>query len=367
MKKWAGLFAAAGIALVVTGCNDKEDKVAASAPAASEPAKEQVVHLYTWTEYVPEGLLEQFTKETGIKVIQSSLQSNEEMYAKVKAQLIGKNDGYDIIAPSNYFVSKMAREGMLTELDHSKLPVIAELDPNMLDKPYDKGNKYSLPQLLGAPGIAFNTDVYGDGSQFTSWGDLWKEEYKGKVQLLDDAREVFNIALLKMGKDPNTKDPAEIKAAYEELLKLRPNVLTFTSDNPANTFISGETQLGQIWNGSVRIAKKENAPVNMIFPKEGPVLWVDTLAIPKNAKNVDAAHKLINYMLGKETSAKLTLEIGYPTSNKEALALLPKEITEDPAIYPTADVLNNSYWQDDVGDDAVQLYENYYQQLKAAQ
>lgn len=363
MKKWAGLFTAAGIALVITGCNDKDEKSASATPAAGG----QVVHLYTWTEYVPEGLLEQFTKETGIKVIQSSLQSNEEMYAKVKAQLIGNNDGYDIIAPSNYFVSKMSREGMLQELDHSKLPVIAELDPNMLDKSYDKGNKYSLPQLLGAPGIAFNTEVYGDGSRFTSWGDLWQEEYKGKVQLLDDAREVFNIALLKMGKDPNTKDPAEIKAAYEELLKLRPNVLTFTSDNPANTFISGETQLGQIWNGSIRIAKKEGASANLIYPKEGPVLWVDTLAIPKNAKNVDAAHKLINYMLSKETAAKLTLEIGYPTSNKDALELLPKEITEDPAIYPPAEVLNSSHWQDDVGDDAVQLFENYFQQLKAAQ
>lgn len=364
MKKWAALFAAAGVALMVAGCNDKETKTDS---AQTAPKDEKVVHLYTWTEYVPEGLLDEFTKETGIKVIQSSLQSNEEMYAKIKAQLIGGNDGYDVIAPTSYFVPKMAREGMLLELDHSKLPVIAELDPNMLNKSYDKGNKYSLPQLLGAPGIAFNTDVYGDGSQFTSWGDLWKSEYKGKVQLLDDAREVFNIALLKMGKDPNTKDPTEIKAAYEELLKLRPNVLTFTSDNPANTFISGETQLGQIWNGSVRIAKKEHAPVNMIYPKEGPVLWVDNLAIPKNAKHVEAAHKLINYLLSKETAAKLTLAIGYPTSNKAAQSLLPDEITKDPAIYPPAEVLNNSYWQTDVGDDAVQLYENYYQQLKAAQ
>ena len=96
-------------------------------------------------------------------------------------------------------VSKMAREGMLQELDHSKLPVIKELDPDWLNKPYDKGNKYSLPQLLGAPGIAFNTNTY-KGSDFTSWGDFWKPEYANKIQLLDDAREVFNIALLKLVK-----------------------------------------------------------------------------------------------------------------------------------------------------------------------
>ncbi|QIW15871.1 spermidine/putrescine ABC transporter substrate-binding protein [Pasteurellaceae bacterium RH1A] len=346
MKKWA--VALTGVAMLVA--------------ANVANAKEDTVHLYTWTEYVPEGLLDEFTKQTGIKVEVSSLESNETMYAKLKLQ--GKDGGYDVIAPSNYFVSKMAREGMLKELDHSKLPVIADLNQDWLSKPYDKGNKYSLPQLLGAPGIAFNKDTY-KGEDFTAWGDLWKPEFKGKVQLLDDAREVFNIALLKLGQDPNTKDPAVIKAAYEELLKLRPNVLSFNSDNPANSFISGETDVGQLWNGSVRIAKKEGAAIDMVFPKEGPVLWVDTLAIPANAKNPDGAHKLINYLLSAPVSEKLTLEIGYPTSNMKALELLPKEITEDPAIYPTAEVLQNSQWQDDVGD-AIELYEQYYQRLKAA-
>ena len=359
MKKFAGLLTAGLVAATLTACNDKEAKP--DATKAQAPAND-TVYLYTWTEYVPDGLLDDFTKETGIKVIVASLESNETMYAKMKTQ--GDAGGYDVIAPSNYFVSKMAREGMLQELDHSKLPVIKELDPDWLNKPYDKGNKYSLPQLLGAPGIAFNTNTY-KGSDFTSWGDFWKPEYANKVQLLDDAREVFNIALLKIGQDPNTKDPAIIKQAYEELLKLRPNVLSFNSDNPANSFISGEVELGQLWNGSVRIAKKEQAPLNMVFPKEGPVLWVDTLAIPKTSKNPDGAHKLINYLLGAKAAEKLTLAIGYPTANLEAKKVLPKEITEDPSIYPPAEILQKSYWQDDVGD-AIQYYEQYYQELKAA-
>lgn len=371
MKKLAGLFAASLIAVALTGCdNNSKPSVASNAePKGPETAKateakaNDTVYLYTWTEYVPDGLLDEFTKETGIKVIVSSLESNETMYAKLKTQ--GNDGGYDVIAPSNYFVSKMAREGMLKELDHSKLPVIKELDPDWLNKPYDQGNKYSLPQLLGAPGIAYTTKSY-KGSDFTSWGDLWKPEYAGKVQLLDDAREVFNIALLKLGQDPNTKDPEIIKQAYEELLKLRPNVLSFNSDNPANSFIAGEVELGQLWNGSVRIAKKEQPGViDMVFPQEGPVLWVDTLAIPTNSKNPEGAHKLINYMLGAKTAEKLTLEIGYPTSNLEAKKVLPVEITGDPSIYPTAEVLQKSHWQDDVGD-AVEYYEKYYQELKAA-
>ncbi|HDL2135712.1 TPA: extracellular solute-binding protein, partial [Mannheimia haemolytica] len=346
-----------------TACNEeKAAEPKATAAEAKPQATNQTVHLYTWTEYVPEGLLDEFTKETGIKVEVSSLESNETMYAKLKLQ--GKDGGYDVIAPSNYFVSKMAKEGMLAELDHAQLPVIKELNQDWLNKPYDQGNKYSLPQLLGAPGIAFNTADY-KGETFTSWGDLWKPEFAGKVQLLDDAREVFNIALLKLGKNPNTTNPDEIKEAFEELKKLRPNVLSFTSDNPANSFIAGEVSVGQLWNGSVRIAKKENAPVDMVFPKEGPVLWVDTLAIPANAKNKENAHKLINYLLSAKVAEKLTLAIGYPTSNVEALKVLPKEITEDTAIYPSAEVLQKSQWQDDVGD-AIELYEKYYQELKAA-
>ena len=262
-EKFAGLIIASFVAATLTACNDKDAK---QETAKATAAANDTVYLYTWTEYVPDGLLDEFTKETGIKVIVSSLESNETMYAKLKTQ--GESGGYDVIAPSNYFVSKMAREGMLKELDHSKLPVLKELDPDWLNKPYDKGNKYSLPQLLGAPGIAFNTNTYKANNSLLgqTYGNL---NLQNKVQLLDDAREVFNIALLKIGQDPNTQDPAIIKQAYEELLKLRPNVLSFNSDNPANSFISGEVEVGQLWNGSVRIAKKEKSTFKYGIPKRG--------------------------------------------------------------------------------------------------
>lgn len=347
MKKLSALFTAATMLFAVSN---------------AAKADNDTVYLYTWTEYVPSGLLDNFTKETGIKVIVSSLESNETMYARLKT--LGKNGGYDVIAPSNYFVSKMRKEGMLLPLDHSKLPVLKELDPNLLNKPYDPNNEYSLPQILGAPGIAYNSDVV-DPAKITSWGDLWNPEYKDKLQLLDDAREIFNLALLKLGEDPNTTDPEVIKKAYEELLKLRPNVLAFSSDNPANAFVAGEVDLGMLWNGSAYIARKDGAPINLLWPKEGPVLWVDTLAIPTTAQNPDGAHKLINYLLSAEVAKELALEIGYPTPNLEAQKLLPAEMVNDTSLYPPADVLQKSYWQDDVGDAAI-IYENYYQQLKVA-
>lgn len=325
-------------------------------------ADENTIYLYTWSEYVPEGLLEDFTKQTGIKVIVSSLESNETMYAKLKT--MGKDSSYDVIAPTSYYVSKMAREGMLKELDHSKLPVLNELDPQMLDRPFDKGNKFSIPQLFGATGIAYNTETQ-DKANFQSWADLWKPEFKEKIQLLDDPREAFNIALLKLGQDPNTQDPEILKQAYEELLKLRPNVISFMSDNPSSSFISGETEIGLLWNGSIRIAKNEGAKIDMVYPKEGTTLWIDNLAIPSTAKNPEGAYKLINYMLSAPVAAKLTEAIGYPTSNKEALKLLPKELVEDQAVFVSPEIMERSVWQVDVGD-AVDIYEKYYQQLKAS-
>lgn len=325
-------------------------------------ADNDTVYLYTWTEYVPNGLLDNFTKETGIKVIVSSLESNETMYARLKT--LGKNGGYDVIAPSNYFVSKMRKEGMLMPLDHRKLPVLQQLDPNLLNKQYDPNNEYSLPQILGAPGIAYNREMV-DHTNIHSWGDLWDSAYKDKLQLLDDAREIFNIALLKLGQDPNTTDPKVIKQAYEELLKLRPNILAFSSDNPANAFVAGEVDLGMLWNGSAYIARKDGAPIDLLWPKEGPVLWVDTLAIPATSQNPDGAHKLINYLLSAEVAKQLALEIGYPTPNLAAQKLLPPEMVNDVSLYPPAEILQKSHWQDDVGDAAI-IYENYYQQLKVA-
>lgn len=325
-------------------------------------ANDTTVYLYTWSEYVPEGLLENFTKETGIKVISSSLESNETMYAKLKT--LGSNSGYDVIAPTSYFVSKMAREGMLKELDHSKLPVIKELDPNMLDRPFDKGNKFSLPQLFGATGIGYNADTQ-DPQQLQSWADLWKPEFANKLQMFDDPRELFNIALLKMGEDPNTQDPKVLEKAYQELLKIRPNILVFNSDNPASAFITGETDVGLLWNGSIRVAQNAGVPIKMVYPKEGTTLWIDNLAIPKTAQNVEAAYKLINYLLSADVSEKLTLEIGYPTSNIKARARLPKELTENKDIFIPQDVFDRSHWQVDVGN-AIELYEAYYQKLKNA-
>ncbi len=198
----------------------------------------------------------------------------------------------------------------------------------------------------------------------TSWADLWKPEYKGSLLLTDDAREVFQMALRKLGLSGNTTDPKEIEAAYNELKTLMPNVAAFNSDNPANPYLEGEVNLGMVWNGSAWVARQAGAPLEVVWPKEGGIFWMDSLAIPANAKNVEGAHKLINFLLRPDVAKQVAETIGYPTPNLAARKLLKKEVAEDKSLYPDEATIQKGEWQNDVGD-ASAIYESYYQKLKA--
>ncbi|NLS12585.1 extracellular solute-binding protein [Vibrio sp. SM6] len=331
---------------------------AATLFSAQSFAADQELYFYNWSEYIPAEVLEDFTKETGIKVIYSTYESNESMYAKLKTQ----GTGYDLVVPSTYFVSKMRKENMLQQIDKTKLSHFADLDPNYLNKSFDPGNNYSIPYIWGATGIGINADML-DMDSVKNWGDLWDTQWDGQLMLMDDSREVFHIALSKLGYSPNTTNPDEIKAAYEELKKLMPNVLVFNSDFPANPYLAGEVSLGMLWNGSAYMARQEGANIQVIWPEKGAIFWMDSIAIPAGAKNVDAAHKMIDFLLRPENAAKIALEIGYPTPVKTASKFLPKSFTEDKNIYPPQEIMDSGEWQDEVGEASV-LYDEYFQKLK---
>lgn len=300
------------------------------------------------------------TKETGIKVIYSTYESNETMYAKLKTY---KDGAYDLVVPSTYYVDKMRKEGMIQKIDKSKLSNFSNLDPDMLNKPFDPNNDYSIPYIWGATAIGVNGDAV-DPKSVTSWADLWKPEYKGSLLLTDDAREVFQMALRKLGYSGNTTDPKEIEAAYNELKKLMPNVAAFNSDNPANPYMEGEVNLGMIWNGSAFVARQAGTPIDVVWPKEGGIFWMDSLAIPANAKNKEGALKLINFLLRPDVAKQVAETIGYPTPNLAARKLLSPEVANDKTLYPDAETIKNGEWQNDVGA-ASSIYEEYYQKLKA--
>ena len=320
------------------------------------------VYVYNWTEYLPEKVLKDFTAETGIQVIYSTFDSNESMYAKLK---LLKKDGYDVAVPSSYYVNKMGREGMLIPLDRAKLPNFKNLDPTILDKVYDPQNQYSIPYMWGSTGIAVNADVI-DPAKVTKWQDLWDPKYKGKLLLHDDVREVFHMALKIQGHSSNTTNPEEIKAAYELLKNLMPNVLLFNSDSPKLPYLAGEVSIGMIWNGEAWMAAKENPKIRYIYPAEGVNLWVDSFVIPKGARNVAAAHAFINYMLKPKVAKRCAEEYGYTTPNKAAVPLMDEAARKSPVIFPSAAAMAKGEFQTDVGD-AITLYQSYWEKLRSGE
>lgn len=325
---------------------------------ASAHAEEKVV-IYNWTEYIPEGVLDDFTKETGIKVDYNTYDSNELMYSKIKIQ---DGKGYDVIVPSTYLVSKMAKEDMLAPLDKAKLSNFKHLDESLLSKPYDPDNTYSVPYTWGSTGIGINTSEISD--KITAWKDLWNPKWKGKLLLTNDMREVFQMALRINGHSANTTNPEEIKQAYERLKLLMPNVLAYNSDAPREPYLAGDVNLGMIWNGEVIMAQAEEPNINYIYPEEGGIFWVDSFAIPKGAANKDNAHKFIDFMLRPETAKRTVEALGYATPNKTALPLLDKTLRENSIIFPPKETIDKGEFQKDVGDEALKVYKRYWEILK---
>ncbi|MBN1379799.1 MAG: spermidine/putrescine ABC transporter substrate-binding protein [Gammaproteobacteria bacterium] len=325
-------------------------------------AEEKVV-VYNWSEYVDDSVLEDFTKETGIKIEYSTFDSNEVMYSKLKLQ---RGKGYDIVVPSTYYISKMAKEGLLQKLDKSQLKNIRNLNPDLLNKDYDPGNVYSLPYLWGSTGLCYNADEVEPAS-VTAWKDLWDPKWKGKLLFTDDVREVFHMALRINGHSGNSEDPAHITQAYELLKKVIPNVLVFNSEAPREPYLSGDVVVGMNWNGEAVSAAQENPAIQYVYPKEGAVFWVDSFAIPVGAENVKNAHAFIDYMLRAEVAKLNTEYVGYATPNQAALPLLEQSTRENPVIFPPEKIIANGEFHRDIGNDALQLMHDYWQKLKAGQ
>ena len=346
MKKMA-LVGVAALSLGLAGCS-KQDQ--------------PVLNLYNWSEYMPQEVLTQFQAETGIRVIYTTYDSNEAMYARLR--LLDSSSHYDLAVPSTYYVNKMRNEGLLAPIDHSKLSNFDNLDPSLINLNIDPDNAYSVPYLWGTTGLAVVADRV-DPAEVTRWEDLWREDFAGRVMMTNDMREVFHVGLRVLGYSGNTRNPDEIEAAYRKLAELVPSVRTFNSDAPRMPYLEGETHVGMIWNGEAVMGQEDMPSLTYIYPEEGAIVWLDSFVIPRNARNVEAAHKFIDFMLRPEIAALVSTEIGYATPNVAGKALLEDDVRNDRTSYPTEEDMVNAEFQEDVGDEALQIYLRYWEMLKA--
>lgn len=314
---------AAAAMLAAAGC----DPVPAGDPESGDAA---VVNLFAWSEYVPRPVLDGFTAETGIRVNYETFASNEEMLAK----LVSGAARYDVIQPSDYTVEALRKEGWLLPVDWSKVPNIRHVAPEFLGLPHDPEQKYSVPYMAGSVGIVVNTGKVREPVH--GYADVFQPKYAGRIVVVDDPREMVTWALAVLGHGPNDVTPATLEEVRPVLRAWLPLVKVFDSDSPKTALLGGEADLGVVWSGEAAVLWNEDRKFRYVLPEEGAHRFLDTLAIPKNAANPDAAMRFLDYVLRPEVGRRISAEFPYTNPNLAARRLLSPEELANPASYPPA-------------------------------
>ena len=333
--------------------DNQQQAAATPAPAPAPAAAGGKVNVYNWSDYIGEHTNENFTKATGIAVQYDVFDSNETLEAK----LLAGNTGYDVVVPSGAFLGRQIQAGVFQKLDKSKLPNLSNIDPVLLKatEAFDPGHEYSVPYFWGTVGLGYNIDKIKErmpDAPTDSWDLIMKPEVVAKfkdcgVTMLDAPSDVLQSVLIYLGKDPHTDKPEDYAEVQKAMTAVRPYIKYFHSSSYINDIANGEICLALGWNGDFEIAQsraddaKNGVKIQYVIPKEGTLLWVDNLAMPKDAANVDAGLKYINNMLDAQVAADNANAVHYATPNKTALdkGLIVADDKGNPAIYPAADVM----------------------------
>ena len=329
----------------------------AAAVGAHRPAHAaESINLFCWSEYIPQSVIDDFTKESGIQVNYETYASNEEMLAK----LFSGATKYDLIQPSEYVIEALVKEGKLEKLDHSQIPNLKNISPEFRGLPHDPNLDYSVPYMSGTVGIVVNTDKIKD--PVTGYRDVFQDKYKDRIVILDDPLEIVTWGLHAEGLPPNAVNKENIEKVKPLIATWLPLVKVYDSDSPKTALLNGDVDLGIVWSGEAAILYNENKKFAYTLPKEGAHRFIDNLAVPKGAPNKAAAQKFIDYVLRPEVSVKISKEFPYTNPNAEARKLLTPEERANPASYPPGNPKLDTFR--DIGDNAV-LVDKVVTDLKA--
>ncbi|UOD51476.1 polyamine ABC transporter substrate-binding protein [Orrella daihaiensis] len=319
-------------------------------------AQDNQLNIYNWAEYTAEDTIPGFERQTGIKVQYDTYDSNDTLQAKL---LTGKS-GYDIVVPSTHFAARQLEAGLFQKLDKSKIPNWANLDPAIMDllKPVDPNNEYLVPWGYGTNALGINVtkakEIMGADVKLNDWSLLFDPEKAKQFQscgisVLDEAAQVFPAALHYIGKDPNSSNPDDYRQALEMLKKVRPYIRQFSSSGYIDELASGDLCLVYAYSGDVLIAAdrareaKRNYEIDFFLPDDGAPAWFDTMAVPADAPNPEAAFKFINYFNEPKVSADITNNMFYPNANKAARQFVVPGVANNPAVYPPPEVAKNLF------------------------
>ena len=361
---------------LLAACGGKTD--APAADGAQAGTEEKVLNVYNYSDYIAEDTVPNFEKATGIKVTYDVFDSDE----MVEAKLLAGDSGYDVVVPTLNFFGRQIQAGVFMPLDKSKIPNLANLDPQVMEQiaQQDPDNKYGVPYMIGTTGIGYNVDKlkerFGGSTDIAnSWDLVFKPENIAKmkdcgVTILDTPSDLLPIALNYLHLDPHSQNADDLRKAADLIKSIRPYVQNFHSSQYVTSLANGSTCLAVGWSGDViqardRADEADNGVhVAYSIPKEGAPQWYDMLAIPKDAKHPENAYAFINNLLEPQVAANNTNFIHYANPVLKATPLVGEEIRNDPTIYPPEDVKSKMFSYSINSAEVDQLYTRLWTEIK---
>jgi spermidine/putrescine transport system substrate-binding protein len=316
--------------------------------------------IYTWADYFKPELLQRFEKEHGCQIVIDTFESNESMYAKIKAGATG----YDLLTPSSYFVKIMHDQGYLQPLDHSQLPNLKHVDPDYLKIAMDPQMLYSVPYMLTNSGIAYQKPKVKDF--IPSWRMFNQSALKGRMTMLNDMRETMGAALKYLGYSLNSRNEKELEAARNVVIAWKKNLAKFESEQYKGGVASGEFLLVHGYSGDLLQVQKENPDVDFVIPIEGTSIACDDLVILKGTKETQLAHAFINFIHDPDVAAENTNFISYVCPNKTSYEKVDPKLRNNPAVFLAPEVKAKCEVIEDLGPDTAK-YTKMWDQIKAAE
>ncbi len=315
------------------------------------------VNVYIWSDYLSPDVLEKFERETGISVNLDTYDSNEALLEKLQTGV----SKYDVVVPSDYMVQILIKQDLLQKIDKQKIPNLRYINKKFLNQEFDPENNFSVPFFWGTTGFAYRKDKLGEVPN--TWQTLFDEKYAGKILMLDDMRECFAVALKLLGHSINETDTTVLLKAKELLMKQKKLVKQYNSSGFDQAILSGDVWIAHGWSGQLVKISETDTNIVYVLPKEGGTLWIDNLAIPKSAENVENAHKFINFLLKPEISARVSEFSGYATVNDSAKKFInPKYLTHQR--YPDEETLKNFELMKDLGK-VTRLLDRFWTEIKS--